>query len=77
MTKKQRTHRKPSGIISWLKEKILHRAAPDHESDEEEKQVSKRVPGPVYNLGCSAVAGEIISAELDHGGKYPSSNTDS
>ena len=29
-----------------------------------------RIPGPVYELGCSAVSGEIISGGLDRGGKY-------
>ncbi len=76
MVKKQRKHRKPSGIFSWLRKKTFHQAAPDHESDAEEKQVSERVAGPIYNLGCSAVSGEITSKGLDRGGKYPSSNTD-
>jgi len=77
MVKKQRKHRKPSGIFSWLTEKIFRRAAPNHESDEEGKQNSEKVAGDIYNLGCSAVSGEIISTRLDRGGKYPSSNTDS
>ena len=77
MTKKRRTHRKPSGLISWLREKIFHRAAPDHESDEEEKQVSERVAGPAYDLGCSAVSGEIIASGLDRGGQYSTSDSES
>ena len=77
MTKKRRTHRKPSGLISWLREKIFHQMAPDHESDEEEKKISEKVAGSIYELGCSATSGEIITTVLDRGGKYPSNNTKS
>jgi hypothetical protein len=77
MVKKQRTHRKPSEIFSWLTEKLFRRVAPNPESDKEEKQNFRRIPGPVYNFGCSSTAAGNIANELDRGGKYPSNNTDS
>ena len=76
MVKKQRKHRKPSGIFSWLRKKTFHQTSPSHESDKEGKQNFKRIPGPVYDFGCSSTASENIANEVDRGSKYPSNNTD-